>query len=118
MKIGELAKRTNVSSRSLRHYESAGLLKSRRLVNGYREFSESDAARVRKISVLLELGFSLNMILQLDPCLPSEKKRIRFCPKVKAMLEKHRQEIERRSDETLSLLREIDQILSSDEIVE
>jgi DNA-binding transcriptional MerR regulator len=114
MKIGELAARTNVSARSLRHYESAGLLESKRLVNGYREYSEWDAERVRKISMLLELGFSLKMILQLDPCLPSEKKKIRYCPKIKATLEKHRQEIKKRSDEMLKLISEIDEILAPD----
>ncbi len=41
MRIGELSKKTGVSERSLRHYEEKGLLPSKRLVNGYRDFDES-----------------------------------------------------------------------------
>lgn len=40
MKIGELSRLTNVSTRAIRHYEEKGLLMSERLENDYRDFSE------------------------------------------------------------------------------
>lgn len=38
MQLQELAERTGVSARSVRRYDRAGLLNSRRLANGYRDF--------------------------------------------------------------------------------
>ncbi|MGW0737358.1 MerR family transcriptional regulator [Streptomyces sp. NPDC002851] len=59
MKIGELAQISGSSPRQIRHYEAAGLLPSRRLPNGYRDFRESDARRVRNIRTLLDYGLTL-----------------------------------------------------------
>jgi DNA-binding transcriptional MerR regulator len=36
MRIGELAERAGTTTRTLRYYESRGLLPARRAVNGYR----------------------------------------------------------------------------------
>ncbi|WP_144502215.1 MerR family DNA-binding transcriptional regulator, partial [Bacillus thuringiensis] len=41
MKISELARLTNVSIRSIRHYDNKGLLNADRLENDYRDFDES-----------------------------------------------------------------------------
>ena len=41
--IGELAELAGVSTRTLRHYESLGLLVPQRAHNGYRSYSEVDA---------------------------------------------------------------------------
>ncbi|NOK01502.1 MerR family DNA-binding transcriptional regulator [Myxococcus xanthus] len=46
MNIGELALRTGCSARSIRHYEKAGLLASRRRANGYRDFDAESVSRV------------------------------------------------------------------------
>lgn len=56
MRIGELARRTGVSARSLRHYESAGLLDGDRLDNRYRDFGEDQIERVRQIRRLISMG--------------------------------------------------------------
>ena len=42
MRIGELAARVGTSTRTLRYYESRGLLRARRAVNGYRDYDEDD----------------------------------------------------------------------------
>lgn len=61
MKISELSRRTNVSSRAIRHYEEKDLLTADRLDNEYHDFSETAVERVRSIqlSVISSLGFSL-----------------------------------------------------------
>ncbi|MFC6538655.1 MerR family transcriptional regulator [Nonomuraea salmonea] len=59
MRIGELAERTGVSTRSLRYYEKNGLLHARRASNGYRTYTEDDVRLVSEIRALLQIGFTL-----------------------------------------------------------
>jgi DNA-binding transcriptional MerR regulator len=59
MLIGELARRSGVSARSLRYYEQHGLLSARRDANGYRMYDEEDVRLAREIGTLLTRGFSL-----------------------------------------------------------
>ena len=40
MRIGEVARRAGVSVKTVRHYESLGLVGSSRLPNGYRDYAE------------------------------------------------------------------------------
>ncbi len=56
---GELSKETGVSERSLRHYEEKGLLPSKRLANGYRDFDESAIEKVELIQMYLQIGLNL-----------------------------------------------------------
>ncbi|UUX33672.1 MerR family transcriptional regulator [Fundicoccus culcitae] len=61
--IGQLARLTGVTTRTLRHYDAIGLLKpSEVLENGYRIYHEDDVARLHQILVYRELGFELNAI--------------------------------------------------------
>ncbi|MFE6286152.1 HEAT repeat domain-containing protein [Streptomyces sp. NPDC057877] len=63
MLIGEVARRSGVSARMLRHYESLGLVRpSGRTGSGYREFSAADIRRVFQIESLRSLGLSLREI--------------------------------------------------------
>ena len=60
MLIGEVARRSGVSARMLRHYESIGLLApSERTAVGYREYSDADIGRIFHIEGLRQLGMSL-----------------------------------------------------------
>lgn len=72
MRIGELAKQTGVSERSLRHYEEKGLLPSRRLTNGYRDFDEGAAEKVKLIQMYLGLGLNLEETARMMRCLQLE----------------------------------------------
>ncbi|CAL9473329.1 hypothetical protein SUDANB6_02884 [Streptomyces sp. enrichment culture] len=63
MLIGEVARRSGVSARMLRHYESLGLVRpSGRTGSGYREYSEEDIRRIFHIESLRSLGLSLREI--------------------------------------------------------
>ncbi|WP_371566034.1 MerR family transcriptional regulator [Streptomyces canus] len=63
MLIGEVARRSGVSARMLRHYESLGLLRpSGRTGTGYREYSGDDIRRIFHIESLRSLGLSLREI--------------------------------------------------------
>ena len=63
MLIGEVAKRSGVSARMLRHYESLGLIEpSERTSGGYREYSADDIGRIFHIEGLRKLGMSLSEI--------------------------------------------------------
>ncbi|GIM96661.1 MerR family transcriptional regulator [Paractinoplanes toevensis] len=69
MKIGELAKRTEVPTRMLRYYEEQGLITPRRQQNGYREYDEYLVDRVKKIRGLLDSGIPTRIIGDMLPCL-------------------------------------------------
>ncbi|WP_328437397.1 HEAT repeat domain-containing protein [Streptomyces sp. NBC_00444] len=63
MLIGEVAERSGVSARMLRHYESLGLVRpSGRTGSGYREYSAEDIRRIFHIESLRSLGLSLREI--------------------------------------------------------
>ena len=68
MRTGELARRSGVSVRAIRHYDGLGLLSARRGENRYRIFTEEDAARVRLIRLFLSVGFRLEEIVRFAPC--------------------------------------------------
>lgn len=69
MRIGELGRRAGVSTRTLRHYESLGLLPARRRANGYRDYDEHDLRVVAEIRALVELGFALEETRPFVECL-------------------------------------------------
>ncbi|MFF4290704.1 MerR family transcriptional regulator [Streptomyces sp. NPDC001633] len=60
MLIGDVARRSGVSARMLRHYESLGLVRpTGRTGSGYREYSNEDIRRIFHIESLRSLGLSL-----------------------------------------------------------
>ncbi len=64
--IKEFSKLSNVSVRTLRHYEAIDLLKpSLRLPNNYRLYSETDLLRLQQIIALKFFGFELSQIQEL-----------------------------------------------------
>jgi len=58
MQINQLAQRVNLSSKTIRYYESIGLLPPpRRLPNGYRDYAETDVERARFVAAARDLDF-------------------------------------------------------------
>jgi DNA-binding transcriptional MerR regulator len=63
IKIGELAKQTGISIRTLHYYDEIGLLSpSQRTESGHRLYEEPDIIRLQQIMSLRQLGFSLEEI--------------------------------------------------------
>jgi ubiquinone/menaquinone biosynthesis C-methylase UbiE len=63
LKIGEFAKRSGVTVKTLLHYDKIGLLKpSQKSDSGYRIYCEDDFLRLQQITTLKFIGLSLNEI--------------------------------------------------------
>ena len=61
MQIGEVAVRTELSLRTIRHYEETGLvLPSARSQGGFRLYTEADITRLMVIRRMKPLGFTLD----------------------------------------------------------
>ncbi|MGG2464678.1 MerR family transcriptional regulator [Streptomyces sp. RGM 3693] len=69
MRIGELARRTGVSERSLRYYEKQGLLAAERTPGGHRDYPAAAVDRVIRIQELFAAGLCSAKIAQLLPCM-------------------------------------------------
>jgi MerR family mercuric resistance operon transcriptional regulator len=66
LSIGQLAKKAKLNIQTVRYYERRGLIpEPPRLESGYRQYSQSDLARLRFIKHAKELGFSLKEIMEL-----------------------------------------------------
>ncbi len=63
LRVGELAKRTGLTIRTLHHYDEIGLVKpSRHGESGYRLYTADDLARLQQVLALRRLGFSLEEV--------------------------------------------------------
>lgn len=80
MLIGELAARCAVSTRSLRYYETRGLLTAARDHSGYRRYDEGDVAIVTEIAARLADGFTLAEIRPFVACLRAGNAAGDACP--------------------------------------
>ena len=66
MQIGEVAVRTELSLRTIRHYEEAGLVTpSARSQGGFRLYAEKDVNRFMVIRRMKPLGFTLDEMREL-----------------------------------------------------
>lgn len=65
--IGEFARHGRVSVRMVRHYDSVGLLRPAQVddLTGYRWYRAEQLARLNRIVVLKELGFTLQQVQQI-----------------------------------------------------
>jgi DNA-binding transcriptional MerR regulator len=63
LKVGDLARRTGLTVRTLHHYDEIGLLSpSRRTPSGHRLYAFSEVRRLQRIASLRQLGLSLEEI--------------------------------------------------------
>ncbi|WP_418960130.1 MerR family transcriptional regulator [Streptomyces tritici] len=69
MRIGELARRSGVSERSLRYYEAQGLLRAERTPGGQRHYGEWAVDRVIRVQALYAAGLNSKKIAELLPCM-------------------------------------------------
>lgn len=80
MRIGELAARAGTTTRTLRYYESRGLLAARRDANGYRTYAEDDLRLLQQIRTLQDFGFELEETRPFAECLRAGNAAGDVCP--------------------------------------
>jgi DNA-binding transcriptional MerR regulator len=103
MRVGEVARESGVSVRSIRYYESAGLLLAARGANGYRTFDAAAVERARLIRDLLRSGFTVEEVSSLSACLQAGPGDTPCCARTVAM---YREKLAR-IDEQMRVLREL-----------
>jgi len=96
MRIGEAAKRAGVTPRTIRYYESIGLMGSiqRHAGSGFRHYEEVDIQRLGKIEALKNLGLSLEEIGSVIELYFTDPSGIRGKQKVLEILQFHLAETE------------------------
>ncbi|MEU3661433.1 MerR family transcriptional regulator [Streptomyces sp. NPDC032940] len=89
MLISELAERTGVSARALRHYEERGLLVPARNSSGYRAYSASDVVRVAQIRAMISAGLGTSVIGRYLDCVRTGEHgmSLEMCPDLRAELD-------------------------------
>ena len=104
LKVGELARSTGLTVRTLHHYDEIGLLKpSGRSESGYRMYGDADVARLHAIQALRYLGLPL---AEIAPLLDGQNASLESIleQQMRALQQQIRQATE--LHERLSLLRE------------
>ena len=91
MTIGDAAARSGVSAKTIRHYESIGLIEAERRANGYRSYGPQDVAVLRFIRHARDLAFPLEDIRRL---LALWRDRSRASAEVKRMALAHVEALE------------------------
>ncbi|MBP2586564.1 DNA-binding transcriptional MerR regulator [Streptomyces sp. PvR006] len=86
MLIGELSRRTGVSTRLLRYYEAQGLLEARRGPNGYRAYDEDAVTAVRKVRALLAAGLPTEVIRVVLPCTGEDGAAFDWCADIRDLM--------------------------------
>ncbi|MFB9832859.1 MerR family transcriptional regulator [Actinoallomurus acaciae] len=111
MRIGELSRRSGASPRSIRYYESAGLLSSRRDSRGYRDFDASAVAQIAKIKLLLRVGLDITDIVVMLPS--ADTSEVVYCARAQERIDEQIGRIERQQtllSEARSLLLELQRV--------
>jgi len=101
MNIGTVAERSGVPSKSIRYYESIGLINAaERRPNGYRSYSPHEMRTLAFIKRARSLGFSVEEVRDL---LDLWRDRSRKSASVKAMAARHIEALERKIEELQSM---------------
>ncbi|MGW7353741.1 MerR family transcriptional regulator [Streptomyces sp. NPDC054784] len=90
MRIGELAERAGMTTRTLRYYEARGLLPADRTSNGYRTYGEDAVRLLEQIRTLQDFGFGLEETRPFVECLLAGHPAGDACP---ASLEVYRRKL-------------------------
>lgn len=100
MLISELAGRTGVSPRALRHYEDRGLLTPGRDTNGYRVYDEADVVRVAQITTMIAAGLTTDVIHRYVSCARDGDHglTLEMCPDLLAELDGLAQRLDAQAD--------------------
>jgi len=110
-RIGELAKRSGVPSKTIRYYESVGILSPpKRQSNGYRSYGQQDLVTLTFVRSARALGFSLDEVRAL---LNLWEDKARSSREVKKLAEARIQEIDSKVQDLLGLREELRRLCES-----
>ncbi|MCL1052097.1 MerR family DNA-binding protein [Shewanella abyssi] len=104
MKIGEVAKLTDLSVKSIRYYHDISLVEGRKNDNGYREYSQKEVDSLGFIQHCRALGFTLEDCKAL---LDLQQNTDRNAADVKALAQHHLDDIEQKIDKLSNLSRQL-----------
>ena len=94
MNIGQVAKKSGVSAKTIRYYESIGLIpEASRTESGYRTYSDRDVETLRFIHHSRNLGFSVKDVSRLLDLWRNQK---RASSDVKELALSHIEEVDRK----------------------
>lgn len=100
MRIGELTKRAGVTPRTIRYYESIGLMPpGEREGNGQHYYNEETLERLRKIDQLKKLGLSLDEIRGVVDLYFIDPSGVQTKQKVLTILRQHLTETDQKMNE-------------------
>lgn len=107
--IGEAARRSGVSAKMLRHYESLGLLgEVARTGSNYRQYSLADVHTLRFIRRARDMGFGLDAITELVSLWHNRR---RSSASVKRIAQKHHDELAQRIEALQAMQRSLHTLL-------
>ena len=113
MQIGQLADRLGLNTKTIRYYESIGLLpEPARTASGYRLYAETDAERLAFIRTAQRLGLTLDDIREI---LAFREQGKAPCGHVIELLQQHAQDLDRRIDDMLALRHELMELVAQAE---
>ena len=100
MNIGDAAKATGLSAKTIRYYEGINLVVADRSGNGYRNYFDAHIHKLRFVQRARRLGFSIDVCRAL---LSLYEDRNRASAEVKSIAQKHLEEIEAKIAELQNL---------------
>jgi DNA-binding transcriptional MerR regulator len=114
MRIGELAQKAGVTPRTIRYYETLGLLHpSEREGSGFRYYTANELARLQKIDCLKALGLTLEEISSVIELYFEDSTGIRGKQKVLEILHKHLQETDEKIEALAQFRSELEANIAS-----
>ena len=113
MKIGELAGTTGVGTKTIRYYESIGLLpEPSRLPSGYREYASEDVSRLEFVAQAKALGLTLE---EISDILQASSADAVNCDHVVALLVRKRDAIDAWIEDAIALRDALDRTIEASE---
>ena len=101
MNIGQAARRSGVPAKTIRYYETIGLIdRAERSDGNYRVYGSSDVETLRFIQRARSLGFSVSEVAEL---LALWRDRSRSSARVKALAQRHLTDMDRKIAELRSM---------------